>query len=300
MKQAAKVGVGSWAYTCEPGVDPDQLLKALGEIGFEGIELSGSADYHPFDKFPGIDQRKLLVEKLRGFGLSICGYNARLEEFPPTSQDDSVRGKYVGLFETNLQFCADCAIPAIRVDTIDRPPFSLPDRNEAKKRIVEVWRRCAEKASGYGIHIVWEFEPGFIFNKPHDIVEIIRGVDHPNFGALFDTCHAYMCCVIGAKQEEPYDRLKGGVIELVELLKGKILRMHLSDSDGSLHDNLTSTHVPLERGDLDFEAIVKAVLDSGYDQTWWTVDPCFWPQCHQTLLQDREFTENLLKKFGLR
>ena len=48
--------------------------------------------------------------------------------------------------------------------------------------------------------MLWEFEPGFMFNKPSDIINMPKAVDHPNFKVMFDTCHAQMCAVVGARQ----------------------------------------------------------------------------------------------------
>ena len=38
----------------------------------------------------------------------------------------------------------------------------------------------------------WEFEPGFAFNKPSDVVRIHDAVNKPNFGLQYDTCHGQM------------------------------------------------------------------------------------------------------------
>jgi len=300
MGRTAKIGVASWAYTAYDSRDWNEVFKALGEKGIEGIELSGSLDHHHPSSFPTKHDRKSLVNNLKNLGLSICGYYARMSDIPPISEDDSRRAKYIELFRENIQFCVDCAIPAVRVDTVERPPLGEPNKSETKMRLLETWEKCAEYASKYGIDIVWEFEPGFIFNKPHDIAEIIHAVDHPNFGVLFDFSHAYMCAVSGAKQEKPYDRLEGGVVESVKLLKGKILRVHLSDSDGTLHNNISSTHVPLGEGYLDFDAVVKTVLDSGYNRIWWSIDPCFQQNPLRSISQDIKFVQNLLRKFGIR
>ena len=48
--------------------------------------------------------------------------------------------------------------------------------------------------------LVWEFEPGFWLNKPSEVKNLVEAVDHAHFKLLFDTSHAYMGAVVGARQ----------------------------------------------------------------------------------------------------
>ena len=106
--------------------------------------------------------------------------------------------------------------------------------------------------------MVWEFEPGFIFNRPSDIVQLVGEFDEPNFGVLFDTCHAHMIAVEGSKQTGgPVERLKEGVLELARMLRGRIRTVHVGDSDGTVYQGGTSTHVPIGEGRIDFPPILE-------------------------------------------
>ena len=81
---------------------------------------------------------------------------------------------------------------------------------------------------------------------------------NPNFGVLYDTCHAHMCAAIGANQPGEKETLPGGALELLQKLKGKITHVHLIDSDGSLNEHQTSTHNPFGTGKLDFDKLLPA------------------------------------------
>ena len=144
--------------------------------------------------------------------------------------------------------------------------------------------------------ITWEFEPGFMLNKPREVQGLLSLIDHRNFSVLFDTCHAYMCAVLGSRQNPPKDTLPGGVADFARLLEGKIGYVHLIDSDGTLHDNWTSTHAPFGTGNIDFDEALRAILDSGYRGDWWTIDLCFWPDAWGLLEESRNFVEDILKK----
>ncbi len=75
-----------------------------------------------------------------------------------------------------------------------------------------------------------------MFNKPSEVIRIVYKVDHLNFSTLFDSYHAYMCSVVGARQLGEKRELLGGVVQFSYMLTGKIGHIHLIDSDGTLHD----------------------------------------------------------------
>jgi sugar phosphate isomerase/epimerase len=183
----------------------------------------------------------------------------------------------------------------IRVDTLAEPPEppGVP-YGEAWKRAVEVFGDHAEIAERRGVLVAWEFEPGFMFNKPGEIVGLAAEVGHPNFKVMFDFCHANMCAAVGARQRPPKEILGGGAIELARKLAGRIGFVHLIDSDDTLHDGTTSTHAPFGQGVLDIEALARSMVAAGYRGPWWTVDLCFWPEAWKELGPSLLFVRKLL------
>jgi len=156
-------------------------------------------------------------------------------------------------------------------------------------------------AADYGMNVTWEFEPGFAFNKPSDIVKLVDGVrakGNPNFGVLYDTCHAHMCAAVGANQAGQKETLAGGAMELLEKLNGKITHVHLIDSDGSLNEHNTSTHNPFGTGKLDFDKLMPALNQSGVPHDWWCVDLCFWPNAWDVTADSKRFLDKLRQKYA--
>ena len=139
----------------------------------------------------------------------------------------------------------------------------------------------------------WEFEPGFIFNKPSEIVELHTLVDHPNFYVMYDTSHAYMCSVVGARQHGKKETLPGGIEELLANLEGKVGAVHLIDSDGTLHNDETSTHNPFGTGNIDFRSIAPKLLEVPNIE-YWTIDMCFWPGSWQLVESQLAYVKKLL------
>ena len=145
---------------------------------------------------------------------------------------------------------------------------------------------------------IWEFEPGFLFNKPSEVVRMVYAVDHPNFTVLFDSCHAHMCAVVASRQMGEKETLPGGVVQFAHMLTGKIVHIHFIDSDETLHDDETSTHAPFGQGILDFPSIIKAVEDAGYDDEWWPIDLCFWPKALEATEPAKKYMDELVAKYG--
>jgi len=116
------------------------------------------------------------------------------------------------LLRRNVQMAVDIGSPTLRVDTVSAPGSLPEDEYEASfHRLSRIWADGAEIAQNAGVRLVWEFEPGFVFNKPEEIVRMHQEVRHPNFSIMFDTSHAYMCGVMGARQHGKRDVLPGGV-----------------------------------------------------------------------------------------
>ena len=206
--------------------------------------------------------------------------------------------EYIKLFDRFNNFAVDCGFTMVRIDS-GSPPI-LPvgmGYQTALNRSIDIFQIISDKAAREGITILWEFEPGFIFNKPSEVIEIFKSVDRKNFKILLDTCHANMCAVVGARQLGEKEILKGGVVEFIEMLKDKIGLVHLIDSDNTLHNDDTSTHAPFGLGILNFDEIIPEILKANYEENWWVIDLCFWPDAWEVTKQSKEFVDKLNKKY---
>ncbi|HSV31622.1 MAG TPA: sugar phosphate isomerase/epimerase family protein [Atribacteraceae bacterium] len=278
----AKISIGSWAYAIGPysanPVPMDEVIVKLAQLGYDGIELGGFKPHAHPDLYPTKESRKEFVGLLEKYRLGVSAYVPDLWSFPFASGDPEAIRKHEAMFDQSLEFCVDCGFQKLRLDNVSGTPFPAGwDYGETWDRVTEVFRRYADKARDVGKEIVWEFEPGFIFNKPSEIKKFFHDVGKENFSILFDTSHAQMCAVVGAKQTEPKETLPGGVMEFITMLKGCIGHVHLIDSDNTLHDEETSTHAPFGTGYVDFTQVIPALMKNGYPSPWWCIDLCFWP-----------------------
>jgi len=296
-----KISIGSWAYTIGPyaknPVAWDEVIKKVKGIGFDGVELGGFPPHPNPDNMPLKKQRNACKKQLKDVGLDWSGLAADLWSQHLIDADDN--SAYLACFRKNLQFCVDLGIPAIRVDAVQPPTiFDKIDPDTARQRVVKTWKVCAAEAADKGVRMAWEFEPGFAFNKPSDIVRIVEEVGHDNFGVMFDTCHGYMVSTSGARQPGKKEILPGGVVELAKKLRGKIKHIHLIDSDGTLHNNETSTHTPFGQGKINFDELLPELAKNDMGHDWWTIDLCFWADAWAVTEQCKKAVDELNRKYG--
>lgn len=296
-----RISIGSWAYSIGPYANSpvawDEVVRKLAELDFDGVELGGFGVHPNPDNLPTKEDRARVKQQLADAGLAFSGLAANLWGEKLINTDDNT--KYIAEFRKNLDFCVDMGIPGIRVDCVQPPTiFSEVDEDTARKRVVKTWKVCARDAAAKGVYVTWEFEPGFAFNKPSDIVRIVDEVGDANFGVQFDTCHAHMCAAVGARQPGKKETLPGGALELARKLRGKINHLHLIDSDGTLHGDETSTHAPFGEGVLNFDELLPELNRAGVPHDWWTIDLCFWPDAWAVTADCKKAIDELNKKYG--
>lgn len=291
-----KLSVGSWAFAFGPYAESPVALEPiaarLSEAEFDGIELSGFPPHATLEQYPNAASRAHLLRVLRDYGLDVSGYAADFSTVNPAVEGN--KQNYIDLFQRHIEFCVDTASPSIRVDTVGAPG-SVADiaYQAALERVADIWMDAAEIADRAKVRMVWEFEPGFLFNKPSEIVTMCDKVSHPNFQVLFDTSHAYMSAVVGARHHGAKETLVGGAPALLKKLEGRVGAIHIIDSDGTLHHNETSMHQVFGEGYIDFHILAPQMLDiAGIE--WWCIDLCYLPDAWELLEPSRDFVLDLI------
>ena len=274
-----KLALGSWAFTFGPFSDDpwpfSRVLRFIAEAGYDGVEINGFRPHPHPDDYDTAAKCKTLVAEIEAHGLGISGYAPAFADVPPALVDTEA---YLRVFRKCLAFCTHCGISTLRVDSASPPAPLFPgDYKERFARLSKTWRAAAQEAAQAGVLVVWEFEPGFWLNKPSEVISLVEAVGHENFKLLFDTSHAYMGAVVGARQTGNAELLSGGVAEYGRRLGPWVGHFHLVDSDGSLHNNETSTHTAFGEGRIDFAEVLSAMKPAVGGLPWWCVDFCFNP-----------------------
>ena len=294
-----KISIGSWAYCFGPyekhPIPLDQVLEKVARLGFDGISIGGFRPHGYWEDYPDLASRKTLKKKIKDAGLEALCYTACITQANPMTELDL----FMKYFKETIQMMVDCEFRTIRMDSCVPPivPVGM-EYTECKARIIEFLKKISVYAASEEIDVVWEFEPGFMLNKPSEVVEVYHSVDEKNFSLMFDTCHAHMCSVNGARQIGEKEILKGGILEFIDMVKDMIGIVHLIDSDNTMHDDDTSTHAPFGQGVLDFNQIIPALLNkANYKNDWWEVDLCFWPDAWSATEKCKQFVDHLNEKY---
>ncbi len=293
-----KLSLGSWAFSFGPfSKDPwsfSSVLQYTAEAGYDGIEINGFRPHPHPDDYDSATKCQQLVDEIKSYELGISGYAPALNETPPSSVDSAV---YLKNFQNSLAFCNRFEINMMRIDSVDPPtPMATKEYEARFAQITSTWRLAAEEAAKEGVLIVWEFEPGFWLNKPSEVSRVVEAVGHDNFKVLFDTCHAYMGAIVGANQMGKKEVLKGGIVEYGQLLGENIGHLHLIDSDGSLHDDETSTHSAFGEGKIDFSSTLTKIKPWIEHLPWWCIDFCFNPHALEGARDAVKIVKQLMKE----
>lgn len=301
-----RISIGTWAYNIGPYAERpipfDTVGAKLAELGFDGLELGGFNGYPNPHALPHKEQRAALKEQMRGWGLEFSGFAADLWGQKLINTDDQT--PYVEEFKRNADFARDLAIAGIRVDTTQPPTIHAElDDDTAFRRVVDTWKICCKEAAERGLYVTWEFEPGFAFNKPSDVLRILDAIPDDNFGVMYDTCHGQMVAVVGARQRGVKETLPGGQLEFVERLSGRINHVHVIDSDNTCHkdangDDETSSHVPIGDGVIDFDRLLPRLAQERLPHDWWAIDLCFWADAWEKTEHCKRALDALNRQYG--
>jgi sugar phosphate isomerase/epimerase len=291
------VSLGTWALAFGPfESDPwpfEKVCALAAADGYDGVEINGFRP-HPHDEDLTTDRscRQISV-LLDDHGLAASGYAPDFSEHPPAEDPAG----YLRRIDSAVAFCARLGIDMLRTDTVSPPAILAPDDRRRKvDRLVSTWRTAAERCRRSGVTLLWEFEPGFWLNRPSDTVEVVAAVDHPGFRVLFDTSHAFTSAVAGARHGAEPELLPGGTAEYARQLGEWIGHVHITDSDGTLHDGVTSNHLPLGTGDVEFLRTLEAASPSVVDLPWWTVDLCFCAEAAEAAGPAVPFVRDLIQQ----
>ena len=292
-----KLSLGSWAFSFGPFADNpwpfSKVLKYVADTGFDGVELNGFRPHPNPEDYNTVDKCAELKKEIDALGLGISGYAPDFMQVPPALADTEA---FLETTRKVLFFCEQLGIEAFRVDSVSPPDELAADEYEKRfAQLAKTWNAAAEEAAKSGIKVVWEFEPGFWLNKPSEVKRVVEAVGSDNFKLLFDTSHAYMGAVVGARQTGEKETLAGGVAEYAEMLGDAIGHLHLIDSDGTLHGDETSTHTPFGQGYIDFIEALSPIKSIVGGFKWWCSDFCF---CAETETAGKDAVPFMKKLIG--
>ena len=212
----------------------ESICGKVLDAGFDTLELSRPPF---FNQLTTARTRGRFVEWAAERGLRLYGFDCWVDVRPYTALEDTLEG-----FRAAVRFADDLQLHLL----ITHDPW-IKDIKECSPAQclcanIELFRRVADLCANCGLDLVFEPHPDTLSMNNQWCIDFIDGLDRPNVGLLFDTCH------YGVGQPETY-------IDSIAELGRRIRHLHFSDGDRATY----ALHLPLGDGDLDMPEIVSAL-----------------------------------------
>jgi sugar phosphate isomerase/epimerase len=298
-----RIALSTWTFAMTPYDRAPEafegILDRAAELGYDGVEVGLFPPHPTVAELDTRAARDAYRDSIESRGLGIAGVVANFEGCPSilTNADNSA---FLASLDEQLDLCAEIGTDMLRLEITDPPDVMRGvEYDLAYTRLIETWTEAGRHGEARGVRVGWEFEPGTPFNAPSEIVRIAEDVDHPWFGIIYDTTQAHNCALGRGQIADPPEALDGGQLALLEALAGRITHVHLIDSDGTLAEGRFSNHIPFGQGDVDWDAVIPALLAAGSRDDWWTVDVCFRPNAWPVFEEGLPFLDALRERFAM-
>lgn len=234
-----------------------EILDFAARNGFEGIELV--ADW-PQGGYPPAAE-KSRVQALRrlydAYGLRI--FSIQLGAGGAFDPNADARKAWLNEFRERIQLAQQLGCECVgmwpggglRGQTID----------QALDRLTASFREAARIAGDAAILACFEIEPVFVFNTAEHYLRILNETKHPNLKGIYDPSH--------------FDQMNGRTCKPEELLARvgveNIGYLQFCDTDGTVRDGGTSTHLACGDGKTDCAKALRMFKQGGF-RGWIMID----------------------------
>ena len=240
----------------------EDTIEKIASLGYSGIEILADVPHAwPAGLLPerkesirrALDEHKLEISNVNAFMMNAVADPRQPYWYPgwtdPEPNYRAIRREHT---KRALKLAAELGSPRITTEPGGR---LTPEQTwrEAANTFYEELMPCVEVAEQVGVQLLIEPEPGLLIEKFGEYLEFIERTDSPQVGLNFDIGHAF--CV----GEDPQN--------WVERMQSHTRHYHIEDiADTRVHRHLIPGH-----GAIDFEATIRAIAATGYDD-WLTVE----------------------------
>lgn len=263
-------------------------LSSLHAAGCEGVVLQE----HALGEFgraamPSVLQAR---EDFATSGLAIAAFDTDAARW------DSVGdGDFAAECLARLEACATLGASELRVRSglLPRHEATLTER-ALVAQAAHFWRGLAGEALSRKIRMLLYPRVGDGWTAAR-LTQVLRAVDSPNFGIVFDTLEMAWLARAGEVDSNVADN-QPDVVDLVDSFKGDIGAIVLADmSTATKSSNSISVAAP-GAGTLDWDRIIPALADAWVPSPWWTIRTVDPPQ--ETLASIAFFRDNVASRFA--
>lgn len=273
-----------------------RALKEMADIGFEYVELEGVREENLKEVY---NNREKIKDYCRNLGVKIINFCPIIPDI--VSLDEKERKKAKDLYMLGIELAQYFDCETIQTDSYTPPlefigeaPYKESisygkqykvkidpqfDWNRLWDVLVDSFRFASETAKSAGLKFCLEPRVGEIISNTDALLRLMDHVQSDNFGAVLDTGHQ------NAQKE---------ILPLsVEKLGNKIFYLHVSDNDGKINE-----HLPLGKGNIDWEGIFLALKKHNY-QGYVAIDIGNVPDIEKAYIDSKKFLEDLAQKLDI-
>jgi len=239
-------------------VSLEESLRQIAACGYAGVEIMADVP-HAYPPHLDARRRKAVADLCRELRLTLTNLNA----FTLFAQGDTWHPSWIEpeaaarerRYEHTLnaiRLARDLRAPGISLEPGGPLPAGM-DRAAAMELYREGLRRVLPAAQECGVNLLVEPEPHLLIERPEEFEELLAGLSHPRLALNFDIGHFYCVGVDPAAA--------------ARRLAAHIRHVHLEDIAPSREHR----HLVPGRGAVDFNAVLDALADAGYNG-WVTVE----------------------------
>ena len=218
-----------------------ERLEKAAHLGYDGVELMVAR--------PDEVDAAAIRAQVAGLGLEIAaiasGAVYMVDKLTLLAADVDVSRHAAARLEELIEFAAATGAPLVTIGGF-RGRLAWAGGHEARARLVEILSVAAEKSAERDVRLVLEplnrYESDIV-NNTSEALALFEDVGHSHLGLLLDTFHVNI--------EEP------SITECFRqgMAAGRLWHVHLGDSN----------RLPPGQGHIDFEGIVAALNEVGYE-----------------------------------
>jgi sugar phosphate isomerase/epimerase len=202
------VRLGAVTYNVLRDWDVEKIIKTLGEIGYEAVELR-TTHKHGLEPSIGKEERLRVRRRFEASKVRLLSYGTICEFHSP---DAAERARQVALAKDFVVLAHDTGALGVKVR-----PNGLPKEVPRETTIANIGaclRELGEFGAGYGVEI-WMEVHGPETQLPQNSAAILKAANHPNAGACWNS--------------NPTDVVNGSVKPSFELLRPYIKSVHITE-----------------------------------------------------------------------
>lgn len=273
-KAEIKVGCLSWCFhDFSPGVDPEPAIEAIGELGFDGVELivTHPDDLQTFWTSAKIDKLKQQLERHRLRVSQFVLFQPVVENLSAT--DRQARERALDNFETGCKIGAKLGAPIVNIVApwareLQGPTSYLPryyeipspqpgqkfhidiapdfDWERVWTQFVETTKACLARAKAHGLKFTIEHHTHCLVPDATAFLRLWDQIRDPALGYNLDTGWTLL--------QREYPPLA------IHKVGNRLMNLHMRDIDGQMRK-----FVHVGEGVMDFAAIIATLKQTGFN-----------------------------------